>query len=302
MDYFKFLKQRLKVSSCVVRGPKGNKGDKGDKGDPGAVQSVNGITPSPNTGDVAMSADKVPYQSESEIYGGDQPGYVSEALAGLENYAVQAGADIASALQDVQRTLYYTGTIDTSKSTVTDQTAQAHLFLPYAAPKSVFIDKDGNIGQIRSVSNGTVTFRYTGGSVIPKDPIFSSATLLTDGAGVSLYGEQTQAGGPVLELTDTGDGDQPVRIMNVADPQAYNEATNKNYVDTLFSSQHKMVFYNGDISETAGDTDAHATSTFFPQSVSVGDAVLGTNGCLGTITQQLTPTMWVIQSTGVKLS
>lgn len=89
-----------------------------------------------------------------------------------------------------------------------------------------------------------------------------------------------------------------VEIKGVGTPTADSSAAPKGYVDTQIAGVNKILLYDGTISATAGDTAALSTTSFSPQNAILGDVVVGTNGYTASVQTKLTPTAFVVRSTG----
>lgn len=89
-----------------------------------------------------------------------------------------------------------------------------------------------------------------------------------------------------------------VEIKGVGTPTADSSAAPKGYVDTQIAGVNKILLYDGTISATAGDTAALSATSFSPQNAILGDVVVGTNGYTASVQTKLTPTMFVVRSTG----
>lgn len=89
-----------------------------------------------------------------------------------------------------------------------------------------------------------------------------------------------------------------VEIKGVGTPTADSSAAPKGYVDTQIAGVNKILLYDGTISATAGDTAALSTTSFSPQNAILGDVVVGTNGYTAAVVTKLTPTTFVVRSTG----
>ena len=105
----------------------------------------------------------------------------------------------------------------------------------------------------------------------------------------------------VAAYTETAAGTTFTKPLQVPTPRAGSDAANKDFVLAVASGGAvlpRLLLFGGDISPTEGDTDAHSTAAFTPSDVRLGDVAIGENGYLGVITTQLTPTMFVVRSTG----
>ena len=90
MDLVKMLKQKIRVTSAVVRGPKGNQGDQGEKGDPGE-----GVVYFDGNVDTTLSTSQAQYTTADKFYPGVQTGYYFVDKSGVIGYVLGvSGTDV----------------------------------------------------------------------------------------------------------------------------------------------------------------------------------------------------------------
>lgn len=90
MDLVKILKQKIRVTSAVVRGPKGNKGDQGEKGDPG-----DGVVYCDDTIDTTKTTSQSQYSTVDKFYPDVQDGYYFVDKHGAIGHVVSvSGSDV----------------------------------------------------------------------------------------------------------------------------------------------------------------------------------------------------------------